>query len=69
MTIFPLAPHDDQVDSTSQFLKWAHENSASFDHAASGRKRVGMAAMDDGQSIQSNKGYGSVRGNNDFRGY
>ncbi len=69
MTIFPLAPHDDQVDSTSQFLKWAHENSASFDHAASGRKRVGMAAMDDGQSIQSNKGYGSVRGSNDFRGY
>ena len=69
MTIFPLAPHDDQVDSTSQFLKWAHENSARFDLAASGRKRVGMAAMDDGQSIHSHKGYGSVRGSNDFKGY
>lgn len=72
MTIFPLAPHDDQVDSTSQFLKWAHENQASFNHATSGRKRVGMAAYEDDQqqsTINSGKGYGSVRGGNDFRGY
>ena len=72
LTIFPLAPHDDQVDSTSQFLKWAHENQANFDHAASGRKRVGMAAYQDGpqqDTIDSEKGYGSVRGGNDFRGY
>ena len=69
LTIFPLAPHDDQVDSTSQFLKWAHENQGSFDYAASGRKRVGMAAYEDQQTIDSEKGYGAVRGNNDFRGY
>ena len=67
MTIFPLAPPDGQVDSTSQFLKWAHENSASFDHASSGRKRVGMDAFDQQHNaIDSNKGYGSVRGSNDF---
>nr|WP_306671530.1 phage terminase large subunit [Endozoicomonas sp. ONNA2] len=70
MTIFPLAPHDDQVDSTSQFLKWAHENSASFDHAASGRKRVGLVASEErADSIRANQGYGTVRGSNDFRGY
>ena len=72
LTIFPLAPHDDQVDSTSQFLKWAHENQASFDFATSGKKRVGLAAYEDGQDTRTfdeNKGYGSVRGNNDFRGY
>lgn len=68
LTIFPLAPHDDQVDSTSQFLKWAHENQASFDFAASGKKRVGAEALGDNR-IDSDKGYGSVRGNNDFRGY
>ena len=70
MTIFPLAPHDDQVDSTSQFLKWAHENSASFDFATSGRKRVGLAESEErADSIKHNQGYGAVRGNNDFRGY
>ncbi len=70
LTIFPLAPHDDQVDSTSQFLKWAHENQASFDHASSGRKRVGMAAFDEQQNaIDSNRGYGAVRGGNDFSGF
>ncbi len=69
LTIFPLAPHDDQVDSTSQFLKWAHENSASYDYAANGRKRVGIAAYEDQQPIQSEKGYGCVRGGNDFRGF
>ena len=72
MTIFPLAPHDDQVDSTSQFLKWAHENQASFDYATSGKKRVGLAAYEDQQSgstVDENRGYGTVRGNNDFRGY
>ena len=70
MTIFPLAPHDDQVDSTSQFLKWAHENSASFDFATSGRKRVGLAESEErANSIRANHGYGAVRGNNDFSGY
>ncbi|OED40294.1 hypothetical protein ACH42_17195 [Endozoicomonas sp. (ex Bugula neritina AB1)] len=70
LTIFPLAPHDDQVDSTSQFLKWAHENSASFDFESSGRKLVGIAALEEHQNnIDDNRGYGAVRGNNDFRGY
>ncbi|WP_422136338.1 hypothetical protein [Endozoicomonas sp. ALD040] len=56
------------MGSTSQFLKWAHENQASFDFAASGKKRVGAEALGDSR-IDSDRGYGSVRGNNDFRGY
>ncbi|EGG93506.1 phage uncharacterized protein [gamma proteobacterium IMCC1989] len=31
--MFPLAEHDDQVDSTSQFLKWATNNQQSFGYS------------------------------------
>lgn len=39
---FPLTTHDDQVDSTSQFLKWAHSNRVTIEHHSSGQRRVGL---------------------------
>ncbi|MTI11616.1 phage terminase large subunit, partial [Sansalvadorimonas verongulae] len=68
LTIFPLAPHDDQVDSTSQFLSWAHNHKSTFNYAASGQKRVGTQAYEDdainprGDSIDPDTAYGVVRG-------
>ncbi len=72
LTIFLLAPHDDQVDSTSQFLSWAHSHNASFDFASTGQKRVGSVAYDlDEQNdpIHEEHAYGVLKGNTDFRGY
>ena len=75
LTIFPLAPHDDQVDSTSQFLSWAHTHKANFNYAASGQKRVGALAYEDdtinpsGGSIDPDTGYGVVRGPMNLNGY
>lgn len=39
LTIFPLAAHDDQVDSTTQYLKWAADNDAVFGFEPIGAKR------------------------------
>ena len=70
LTIFPLAGNDDQVDSTSQFLKWAHEHRANFSFASTGNTRAGVEAYGENpHSIDEDKGYGVVRGCNDFRGY
>ncbi|MEO1082404.1 MAG: phage terminase large subunit [Pseudomonadota bacterium] len=50
---FPLTTHDDQVDSTSQFLKWAHESRTMIDVRTTGTERAGLAE----------EGRKSVRGN------
>jgi len=39
---FPLSTHDDQVDSVSQFLKWAHSGRVLIDHHAVGHRRAGL---------------------------
>lgn len=39
MTIFPLTPHNDQVDSTSQFLRWITARSGGSWQFEAGRKR------------------------------
>jgi predicted phage terminase large subunit-like protein len=44
---FPLSTHDDQVDSTSQFLAWAHKTRVRVDYHAVGARRVGLTAHDD----------------------
>lgn len=41
---FPLSTNDDQVDSTSQFLKWAHASRVTVDHHAIGHRRAGLEA-------------------------
>ena len=40
---FPLSTHDDQVDSTSQYLKWAGNTRITIDHYTSGSRRAGLA--------------------------
>lgn len=39
---FPLSTHDDQVDSTSQFLSWAHSGRVMVEHHSAGHRRAAM---------------------------
>ena len=39
---FPISTHDDQVDSTSQYLKWTYAYRVMIDHKALGRVRSGL---------------------------
>jgi predicted phage terminase large subunit-like protein len=39
---FPLSTHDDQVDSTSQYLAWAHSTRVRVDYHAAGGRRAGL---------------------------
>lgn len=68
VTIFPLAAHDDQVDSTSQFLNWARGNTGRMTHLASGIKSAALADTPDTPEPTTKKGWGRIRGNN-YRGY
>ena len=43
LTIFPLAPNDDQVDSTSQALKWMHRLSTKLASVSTGTARAALA--------------------------
>lgn len=70
MTIFPLAAHDDQVDSTSQFLKWVHAHTVPFQAWGSGQQFAGHNAYDSkGSHLDLNAGYGTVRSDTDLDGY
>ena len=64
---YPLTSHDDQVDSTSQALRWMFANRGHYQHLASGQTRVGLAQ--DTPADTRDAGYGSVRGGNNFRGF
>jgi predicted phage terminase large subunit-like protein len=44
---FPNSAHDDQVDSITQFLHWAHSTSTRIDYHAMSRPRAGAVAYDD----------------------
>lgn len=61
VTIFPLAAHDDQVDSMSQFLKWVKDSRGSTTHQASGNTR---AAIDEPAAADTQNGWGRIRGTN-----
>lgn len=72
LTTFPLAPHDDQVDSTSQFLRWVHTRTVEMEAYASGNKRAGLGGFDQEESrsqIDENTGYGRVRSHSDTSGF
>lgn len=64
LTTFPLAPHDDQVDSTSQFLKWAKARSVDLSFAAAGR---GTSQSSEG--IAGGLGFSLGRRVNEFGGF
>jgi predicted phage terminase large subunit-like protein len=53
---FPLSTHDDQVDSTTQFLKWVHGRAINIDSRAAGMTRSNATQVERRYS-----GYGSVR--------
>lgn len=58
---FPLAVHDDQVDSTTQLLAWAKVHATGFRVYGSGQRRAGLAA-DTGPPHGGGLGYGSMGG-------
>lgn len=69
VSTFPLAAHDDQVDETTQFLRWAHKHTVALEAASAGA-RTSMAAFDEaGSQVDEDRGFGTVRGNSDFSGF
>lgn len=63
LTTFPQSPHDDRVDSITQFLRWVQGHGAAFDYASSGtgERQDGTHDVD--------TGWGRVRSTRDMRGY
>lgn len=68
LTTFPLAPHDDRVDSTSQFLKWVRGWTGRIVHHTTGVQRAGISAGL-GAPAESAAGFGSVTRSTDLSGY
>lgn len=72
LSIFPLAPHDDQVDSTSQFINWARTSLVGrlFDFDSTGT-RTGLQLDGTGPSDDLAPGYGSIAFDDDdpYGGY
>lgn len=74
LSIFPLAPHDDQVDSTSQFINWMRTSlvGMAFEFESSGT-RIGMLgrAEADGTGPSDDDGglYGSMHASDPYAGY
>lgn len=66
---FPLSTKKDQVDSVTQFLRWAHVRSIQFEAWGSGQQRAGYGTADQSDGIDDEYGYGVVGGGNDFGGW
>lgn len=67
---FPLSTTKDQVDSVSQFLKWAHKDGSAFEAYGSGQQRAGNSAYDSrGSQLDMNTGFGTVRSDTDLSDY
>ena len=69
---YPLVTHDDQVDSVSQFISWAHSFAAKIGAVLSGNTRAGNAmdkANGGGGQIDEDNGWGTISGNNEFGGF
>lgn len=65
---FPLSTTKDQVDSVTQFLKWAHARNVELQAWGTGDVRAGL--MDGGQShLDTETGYGIVRSDTDTDGF
>ena len=65
---FPLAPNDDQVDSTTQFLRWVRTWTARLETASTGRR---PAMQEAGYEVhgQIDQGYGSVNSGTSTEGF
>lgn len=66
LTIFPLAPHDDQVDSTSQALSWMAQWGAQMNFASTGSTRAALEEADYALPERDDRGIPSL---NDLRGF
>lgn len=69
LSIFPLAPHDDQVDSTSQFINWARTSliGRMFDFDSTGNTvgaALGTSPSDDEEGL-----YGSMHRDDPYGGF
>lgn len=66
---FPLSTKKDQVDSVTQFLRWAHVRSIELQVWGTGEQRLGhrVSAQDDDREIDDDLGI--VRGGGDFGGW
>lgn len=69
LSIFPLAPHDDQVDSTSQFINWMRTSLVGrlFDFDSTGARAgalLGTSPSDDDEG-----GYGSMHADDPYGGF
>ena len=61
---FPISTHDDQVDSTSQFIDWAADKSTQLWMASTGKRTIGEPSKP-----ETSLGVALGRRNNDFRGF
>lgn len=66
MTTFPLAPHDDRVDSTSQFLAWVRTWTGRIEHFSTGVQQASHAGTD---LRETTAGYGGVQRATDLAGF
>lgn len=63
LSIFPLSAHDDQVDSLSQFLKWAGISAGRISHTSARTSQIATAGIP-----EQRNGWGRIRGN-EYGGY
>lgn len=66
---FPLATHDDQVDSLTQFLTWAHKRSVELEAWGIGHVSAGLTAFNSESHLDTETGYGIVRSDTDTSGF
>lgn len=69
LSIFPLAPHDDQVDSTSQFINWMRESliGRMFEWDSTGSRVAAMLGTN--PTDDDAPEYGSMAAGDDYAGY
>lgn len=67
LTIFPLAPHDDQVDSTSQFLRWVRSWTGRIESFGAGLTRTQTEGMF--KARETGGGFGSIRRSESTEGF
>lgn len=60
--LFPNSKHDDQVDSTSQAIRWMKDTATSVEFASAGRREIATPGQRD------DRGYGRIKSNSN-RGY
>lgn len=60
--LFPNSKHDDQVDSTSQAIKWMKDTATSVEFASAGRREIATPGQRD------DRGYGRIKSTSN-RGY